>query len=212
MRAVGLCVRRAAERQLSHAYTLAALYFTSSSPPVTRAADLHVYEEPNRRYFGTSIITHSFRQHNFRHDPRSVASLEGPGRWIGEIYPTESHFRRRARDVFKALDLSDLWPLFMPLLIAVPVVMGLSILLLKTGGVMRGLRNIYNLGVKKRDLLGDKAMLALIVFAFTISVYSSLPSCAVRCILPLSSPIWISHSCRSRIVNSFTARGFCRRR
>lgn len=36
---------------------------------------------------------------------------------------------------------------------------------------MRGLRNIYNLGVKElRSLLGDKAMLALIVFAFTISV------------------------------------------
>ena len=33
---------------------------------------------------------------------------------------------------------------------------------------MRGLRNIYNLGVKElRSLLGDKAMLALIVFAFT---------------------------------------------
>ncbi len=30
---------------------------------------------------------------------------------------------------------------------------------------MRGLRNIYNLGVKElRSLLGDKAMLALIVF------------------------------------------------
>lgn len=39
---------------------------------------------------------------------------------------------------------------------------------------MRGLRNIYNLGVKElRSLLGDKAMLALIVFAFTVSVYSS---------------------------------------
>ncbi len=37
----------------------------------------------------------------------------------------------RARTFSKALDLSDLWPLFMPLLIAVPVVMGLSILLLK---------------------------------------------------------------------------------
>lgn len=60
-----------------------------------------------------------------------VASLEGPGRWIGEIYPT-SHFLTIARGTFsKALDLSDLWPLFMPLLIAVPVVMGLSILLLK---------------------------------------------------------------------------------
>lgn len=38
---------------------------------------------------------------------------------------------------------------------------------------MRGL-HIYNLGVKElRSLLGDKAMLALIVFAFTVSVYSS---------------------------------------
>lgn len=64
---------------------------------------------------------------------------------------------------------------------------------------MRGLRNIYNLGVKElRSLLGDKAMLALIVFAFTISVYSSATACPVRCILPLSpSPIWISRSCRT---------------
>ena len=39
---------------------------------------------------------------------------------------------------------------------------------------MRRLRNIYNLGIKElRSLLGDKAMLTLIVFAFTISVYSS---------------------------------------
>ena len=39
---------------------------------------------------------------------------------------------------------------------------------------MRGLRNIYNLGMKElRSLLGDKAMLTLIVFAFTVSVYSS---------------------------------------
>jgi ABC-2 type transport system permease protein len=44
----------------------------------------------------------------------------------------------------------------------------------KTGGMMRGLRNIYNLGVKElRSLLGDKAMLTLILFAFTVSVYSS---------------------------------------
>ncbi|EEA2358034.1 ABC transporter permease subunit [Salmonella enterica] len=34
----------------------------------------------------------------------------------------------------------------------------------KTGGVMRGLRNIYNLGVKElRSLLGDKAMLAIVL-------------------------------------------------
>ena len=60
-----------------------------------------------------------------------VASLEGPGRWIGEVYPT-SHFLTIARGTFsKALDLTDLWQLFIPLLIAIPLVMGLSILLLK---------------------------------------------------------------------------------
>ncbi len=63
---------------------------------------------------------------------------------------------------------------FIPLLIAIPLVMGLSILLLKTGGMMRHLRNIFNLGIKElRSLLGDKAMLTLIVFSFTVSVYSS---------------------------------------
>ena len=36
---------------------------------------------------------------------------------------------------------------------------------------MRGLRNIYHLGIKElRSLLGDKAMLTLILFAFTVSV------------------------------------------
>ncbi|MDN6448385.1 MAG: hypothetical protein L0L75_06420, partial [Enterobacterales bacterium] len=39
---------------------------------------------------------------------------------------------------------------------------------------MRSLRNIFNLGIKElRTLLGDKAMLALIVFSFTLSIYSS---------------------------------------
>src|SRR5690606_27415052 len=75
----------------------------------------------------------------------------------------------------------------------------------KTGGVMRRLRNIYNLGIKElRSLLGDKAMLTLIVFAFTISVYSSAT------VLPGSlhlAPIAIADMDQSqlsnRIVNSF---------
>lgn len=80
--------------------------------------------------FGTSIITLiPATQFSGMIDP--VASLEGPGRWIGEIYPT-SHFLTIARGTFsKALDLTDLWSLFVPLLIAIPVVMGLSVLLLK---------------------------------------------------------------------------------
>lgn len=80
--------------------------------------------------FGTAIITLiPATQFSGMIDP--VASLEGPGRWIGEIYPT-SHFLTIARGTFsKALDLMDLWQLFIPLVIAIPVVVGLSVLLLK---------------------------------------------------------------------------------
>lgn len=80
--------------------------------------------------FGTAIITLiPATQFSGMIDP--VASLEGPGRWIGQIYPT-SHFLTTARGTFsKALNISDLWGSFIPLLIAVPLVLGLSVLLLK---------------------------------------------------------------------------------
>lgn len=81
--------------------------------------------------FGTAIITLiPATQFSGMIDP--VASLEGPGRWIGQVYPT-SHFLTIARGTFsKALGLSDLWTSFIPLLIAVPLVLGLSVWLLKT--------------------------------------------------------------------------------
>lgn len=80
--------------------------------------------------FGTAIITLiPATQFSGMIDP--VASLEGPGRWIGQIYPT-SHFLTIARGTFsKALNISDLWGSFILLLIAVPLVLGLSVLLLK---------------------------------------------------------------------------------
>lgn len=80
--------------------------------------------------FGTAIITLiPATQFSGMIDP--VASLEGPGRWIGQIYPT-SHFLTIARGTFsKALNLTDLWGSFFPLLIAVPLVLGLSVWLLK---------------------------------------------------------------------------------
>ncbi|MEK0206653.1 ribosome-associated ATPase/putative transporter RbbA [Klebsiella michiganensis] len=80
--------------------------------------------------FGTAIITLiPATQFSGMIDP--VASLEGPGRWIGQIYPT-SHFLTIARGTFsKALKLTDLWGSFIPLLIAVPLVLGLSVWLLK---------------------------------------------------------------------------------
>lgn len=60
-----------------------------------------------------------------------VSSLEGAGRLIGEIYPA-SHMFVISRGVFsKALDLGDLHAAFRPLLLAVPVVMGAAVALLK---------------------------------------------------------------------------------
>ncbi|UMX52896.1 hypothetical protein MJ389_03610 [Escherichia coli] len=82
----------------------------------------------------------------------------------------------------------------------------------ETGGMMRHLRNIFNLGIKElRSLLGDKAMLTLIVFSFTVSVYSS--ATVTRGSLSTSRrsplPIWINRSYQTRIVNSFlSSRGF----
>ncbi|MFD4837197.1 ribosome-associated ATPase/putative transporter RbbA [Achromobacter sp. NPDC058515] len=60
-----------------------------------------------------------------------VSSLEGGGRLIGEIYPA-THMLAISRGVFsKALALSDLQGSFWPLLAAIPVILGASVLLLK---------------------------------------------------------------------------------
>ena len=60
-----------------------------------------------------------------------VSSLEGMGRLIGEIYPA-THMLTISRGVFsKALDFSSLWDSFWPLLVAIPVILGASVLLLK---------------------------------------------------------------------------------
>ncbi len=60
-----------------------------------------------------------------------VSSLEGSGRWIGEIYPA-SYMLIISRGVFsKALSFADLQASFWPMLLAVPVIMGLAIVLLK---------------------------------------------------------------------------------
>jgi len=60
-----------------------------------------------------------------------VPSLQGIGRWIGEVYPT-THFLTIARGTFsKALGFPDLWGSFLPLALATPVLLGISVLLLK---------------------------------------------------------------------------------
>ena len=60
-----------------------------------------------------------------------VSSLEGVGRLIGEVYPA-THMLIIARGIFgKALSLGDLHQSFASLLLALPVVMGAAILLLR---------------------------------------------------------------------------------
>ncbi|RVT69806.1 ABC transporter ATP-binding protein/permease [Agrobacterium sp. CNPSo 2736] len=60
-----------------------------------------------------------------------VSSLEGAGRYIGEVYPT-GHFVTIARGTFsKGLDFADLTGSFIPLIIAVPVLLLLGMTLLK---------------------------------------------------------------------------------
>ena len=61
----------------------------------------------------------------------SVSSLQGVGRFIGEIYPT-THMLIISRGVFnKALGFMDVWGAFAALLLSVPVLLGATILLLK---------------------------------------------------------------------------------
>lgn len=80
--------------------------------------------------FGTAVLT-ILPAANFSGMIDPVSSLEGMGRLIGEIYPT-THFLTIARGTFsKALNFSDLHAAFLPLALAVPVLIGLSAALLK---------------------------------------------------------------------------------
>ena len=80
--------------------------------------------------FGTAVLT-ILPAANFSGMIDPVSSLEGMGRLIGEVYPT-THFLTIARGTFsKALNFSDLQAAFIPLALAVPVLLGLSAVLLK---------------------------------------------------------------------------------
>ena len=60
-----------------------------------------------------------------------VSSMTGFARWFGEVYPA-SHMFTISRGVFnKALGLQDLQAEFWPMLVAVPVIVGTAILLLR---------------------------------------------------------------------------------
>ena len=79
--------------------------------------------------FGTAILT-ILPAVSFSGMLDPVSSLEGLGRAIGEIYPT-AHFLTIARGTFsKALGFADLYPSFIPLALAVPILIGLAAVLL----------------------------------------------------------------------------------
>ncbi|QCN99631.1 ABC transporter ATP-binding protein/permease (plasmid) [Azospirillum argentinense] len=80
--------------------------------------------------FGTTVATLiPATQYSGMIDP--VSSLGGAAALIGEVYPT-THFLTMSRGVFsKALGFGDLHAAFAALLIAVPVLIGVSALLLK---------------------------------------------------------------------------------
>jgi len=75
--------------------------------------------------FGTALITLiPAVQYSGVIDP--VSSLQGAGAFIGSIYPT-TYFVTISRGAFsKALAFADLWSSFIPLLLAIPVLLGLA--------------------------------------------------------------------------------------
>ncbi len=80
--------------------------------------------------FGTALLTLiPAVQYSGMIDP--VSSLQGAGAFIGQIYPA-TYFMTIARGTFsKALDFHDLQGAFLPLIIAIPVLLGLGVALLK---------------------------------------------------------------------------------
>jgi len=80
--------------------------------------------------FGTAVLTIvPAVQFSGLLDP--VSSLEGAGAFIGRIYPT-THFLVIARGTFsKALDFDGLQSSFVPLALAIPVLLALALMLLR---------------------------------------------------------------------------------
>jgi ribosome-dependent ATPase len=80
--------------------------------------------------FGTAIVT-LIPAIEYSGFINPVSSLHGFGAFVGHVYPT-SHFLTISRGTFaKALDFGDLQWSFVPLMLAIPVLIGLCALLLK---------------------------------------------------------------------------------
>ena len=98
-------------------------------PRLTRAARASARSQI-AAIFGTAVLTIQAATHfSGMLDP--VSSLQGTGALIGQVYPT-THFLTISRGTFsKALGFADLYGSFIPLLIAIPVLLGLTVALLK---------------------------------------------------------------------------------
>ena len=80
--------------------------------------------------FGTSILT-LLPAIQFSGMLNPITSLQGVGEFIGWIYPT-THYLTISRGTFsKSLDFEDLQRWFLPLLLAIPILLGLGIAFLK---------------------------------------------------------------------------------
>ncbi|MDD2926003.1 ribosome-associated ATPase/putative transporter RbbA [Rhodoferax sp.] len=111
------------------ALTLAALLFSLSSTAMGLLASTVTRSQIAAMFF--AMVGTILPAVQFAGLINPVSSLEGVGRVIGQIYPATYMFSI-SRGVFsKALDFGDLRGAFWPLLIAVPVLLGASIALLK---------------------------------------------------------------------------------
>jgi len=108
---------------------LAALLYVSSSTAMGLLVSAFTRSQVAAMFAAAVLTILPAVQFSGMTDP--VSSLEGVGRWIGEIYPT-THFITIARGTFsKALGFADLQGAILSLTIAAPVLIGLGVLLLK---------------------------------------------------------------------------------
>jgi hypothetical protein len=69
----------------------------------------------------------------------------------------------------------------MPLALAIPVLLGAAGAAAQAGALSHARRNIFHLGIKElRSLLRDPIMLVLIVYAFTLAIYTPPRPCRRR--------------------------------
>lgn len=109
--------------------TLAALLYVTSATGIGLLMSAFVRSQI-AAIFATSIAT-IIPSNRFSGMIDPVSSLEGGARFVGEVFPA-THFVTICRGVFsKALGFADLSPDLLPLALAIPVILGLSVLLLK---------------------------------------------------------------------------------